>query len=376
MTAALKGLSGIYFHIPFCRKRCLYCDFFSTELSDPEIKKRYGNSLLAELKRRFHELDGTETISVYFGGGSPSSMPSAFFSSFSRTAGSLGLDLSKLEVTVEVNPADIDREWISNLRSCGVNRLSVGIQAFDDTVLAEMGRRTTEADILRGLPVFAGYFDNISFDFIYGIGKNRNIYNEFSRLFDICGPKHVSAYQYTRPGRKSAPELLDEDETAAQEDEIREFLQSRGFYRYEISNFAQKGFESRHNLLYWSYGSWLGIGAGAASFIAKTGLHSRYADDVKAFIEGSGLSSYRPTGTELAEEFLMMGLRKKDGININDFNKLFGEEQPSVFSSETFEELTASGFLKKTDDGERISCTEKGSRYLNHVLLELFKELE
>ena len=376
MTAALKELSGIYFHIPFCRKRCLYCDFFSTEISDPEIKKLYGDSLLAELKQRFHELDGTEPVSVYFGGGSPSSMPPSFFNDFCNFTEAIGLDLSKLEVTIEVNPADVDRDWISNLKSCGVNRLSVGIQAFDDAVLTEMGRRTTEADILRGVPVFAGYFDNISFDFIYGIGKNRNIYNEFSRLFEICGPKHVSAYQYTRPDRKSAPELLDDDETAAQEDEIREFLQSRGFYRYEISNFAQKGFESRHNLLYWSYGSWLGIGAGAASFIAKTGLHSRYADDVKAFIEGSGLSSYRPTETELAEEFLLMGLRKKDGININDFNELFGEKQTFVFRSGSFGKLLDGGFLKKTDNGERLFCTEKGSRYLDHVLLELFKELE
>ena len=372
----MKGLSGIYFHIPFCRKRCLYCDFFSTEISDPNIKNRYGESLLAEFEQRFNELDGTETVSVYFGGGSPSSMPLAFFRSFSRTAESLGLDLSKLEVTVEVNPADTDREWIANLKNCGVNRLSVGIQAFDDTVLTEIGRRTTEADILRGLPVFAGYFDNISFDFIYGIGKNRNIYNEFSKMFDICDPKHISAYQYTRPDRTGAPKLLDDDETAAQEELIRDFLQERGFERYEISNFAKKGFESRHNLLYWSYGSWLGIGAGAASFIAETGLHSRYADDVEAFIGREGLSIYQPSGSELAEEYLMMGLRKSTGISINDFNELFKNDQKSVFSTKTFENLLCNGFLKKTDDGERLFCTEKGSRYLNYVLLELFKELK
>ena len=250
--------------------------------------------------------------------------------------------------------------------------MSIGIQAFDDHVLAEMGRRTTVADMEKNIPLFANYFDNVSCDIIYGLGENREINRELNKIFELAPFKHVSAYRYARPERVNAPQLLDEDETLRQEDEIKDFLQKRGFFRYEISNYSLKGFESRHNMLYWTYGSWLGIGAGAASFIAGTGVSSRYADDIDAFIEGEGLSSVELNLRERIEEFLLMGLRVKIGINLNNFKELFGKDFFELISEKTVSDLVSEGLLEFDENKKIIKCTEQGSDFLNAVLLKLF----
>lgn len=368
----MNNFSGIYFHIPFCPKKCLYCDFFSVTGCSRDTLKRYGKSLFDEAERRLDELSGTKIVSLYFGGGSPTSMDEDFFQNFAGFAEKSGINLGDCEVTVEVNPADRSENWIKNLKSCGINRVSIGIQAFDDRILAEMGRRTTVADMEKNIPLFSKYFDNISCDIIYGLGKNREINQELNKIFKLAHFKHVSAYRYARPERVNAPQLLDEDETLRQEDEIKDFLQKRGFSRYEISNYSLKGFESRHNMLYWTYGSWLGIGAGSASFIAKTGVSSRYADDIDAFIEGEGLSSVELNLRERIEEFLLMGLRVKIGINLNNFKDLFGKEFFELISEKTVSDLVSEGLLEFGGNKKIIKCTEKGSDFLNAVLLKLF----
>ena len=368
----MNSFSGIYLHIPFCPKKCLYCDFFSVTNFSKTILDKYGEVLLTELERRSGELLGTKTVSIYFGGGSPSMMSEGFFRKFAESASKLGIDLAGCEFTVEVNPADIERSWIKNLKNCGVNRISLGIQAFDDTILTEMGRRTKVADMEKNIPIFAEYFDNISCDVIYGLGKGRKIDQELEQIFELAPFKHVSAYSYSRPERENAPELLDEDETLRQEKEIRDFLQQHGFSRYEISNYSLPGFESRHNMLYWTYGSWLGIGAGAASFIAKRGVSSRYADDIDAFIEGDGLTSLELTLREKIEEFLLMGLRVKIGIDLDNFKKSFGKDFFELISEKAVMALVSEAFLEFDKSGKTIKCTEKGSDFLNAILLKLF----
>lgn len=368
----MNNFSGIYFHIPFCPKKCLYCDFFSVTKFSGSALEEYGKALMSELGSRFGELSGTKVVSVYFGGGSPTMMDEKFYQKFAESASKLGINLSSCEFTVEVNPADIAESWIKNLKNCGVNRVSLGVQAFDDAVLAETGRRTTVADMRKNIPLFAKYFDNVSCDFIYGLGKNRKINQELAQAFELAPFKHVSAYSYSKPARKNAPELLGEDETLEQEKAIRDFLHEKGFSRYEISNYSLKGFESRHNMLYWTYGSWLGIGAGAASFIRKTGVSSRYADDIKAFVTGGGLSSIKLTLREKIEEFLLMGLRVKIGINLNDFKDLFAGNFFELVSEKAVFDLVSDGFLEIDEKKGILKCTEKGSDFLNAVLIKLF----
>ena len=376
----MHNFSGIYFHIPFCPKKCLYCDFFSVSECSRETLKKYGKSLFDEAGSRLGELSGTKIVSLYFGGGSPTSMDEDFFQNFAVFAEKSGIKLADCEVTVEINPADRNESWIKNLKNCGINRVSIGIQAFDDRILAETGRRTTVADMKKNIPLFAKYFDNISCDIIYGLGENREINREINRelnqIFELAPFKHVSAYRYARPERENAPQLLDEDETLRQESEIRDFLHKRGFSRYEISNYSLPGFESRHNMLYWTYGSWLGIGAGAASFIRKTGVSSRYADDIDAFIEGDGLSSVELTLQERLEEFLLMGLRVKIGINLNDFKELFGKDFFELVSEKTVSSLVSEGLLDFDENKKIIKCTERGSDFLNAVLIKLFDAIK
>ena len=368
----LNNFSGIYFHIPFCPKKCLYCDFFSVTGCSRNTLKKYGKSLFEEAEARLGELSGTKIVSVYFGGGSPTSMDEDFFRNFAGFAEKSGINLENCEVAVEVNPADRDESWIKNLKNCGVNRVSIGIQAFDDQVLAEMGRRTTVADMEKNIPLFAKYFDNISCDVIYGLGENREINQELDKIFELAPFKHVSAYRYARPERVNAPKLLDEEETLHQESVIMDFLQKRGFSRYEISNYSLPDFESRHNMLYWTYSSWLGIGAGAASFIRKAGVSSRYADDIDAFIEGEGLSSVELNLRERIEEFLLMGLRVNVGINLNNFKELFCKEFFEAVSEKAVSDLVSEGLLEFDKSRENLKCTHKGSDFLNAVLLKLF----
>lgn len=362
--------SGIYIHIPFCVKRCSYCDFYSTVIKDRGKMKIYGKKVISELIDRFDELNGSEVVSLYVGGGTPSTMDEEFFSDLLNAVSELGCNIKKMEITVEANPADISDKWLKSLRNSGVNRISAGVQAFGDNVLKEMNRRVSVEEMKKALPLINDNFDNISIDMIYGIGKERNIAEELENVFKLVNPVHVSAYQYTPPEKKSAPMLIDEDETIRQEEAVVEFLKKRGIEKYEISNYSKKGKESVHNMLYWNFDSWLGIGAGAKSFIENKREHSFYAEDVESFINGDGLSRYYPDKNELIMEFLLMGLRVVDGIKLNKFKDIFKRSFEQMFEEKVVDEL------KKDDlivvDKSVIKCSENGLNFLNHVLLRLF----
>jgi len=362
--------TGLYIHIPFCSKRCKYCDFFSLETSDSGVIREYGKKVIDTIFSRIDEFEG-EFSTVYIGGGSPSMLPSSFFDQFQEEVLSTKKFKNIKEFTVEINPADIDRTWLGVLSEKGVNRISVGIQAMDDRVLSEMGRRTKVADIKKNLPVISKLFQNISVDFIYGLGEKRDIRKEFCEVFELADIKHVSAYQYTRPERENAPLLISEEETIKQETEIREFLYAGGFEKYEISNYSKNGHRSLHNMIYWSYGSWLGIGAGAHSFNCKTGEHSFYQPDIAEFINGAGLSRFSTSKRELMEEFLLMGLRTADGINLNKFRRFFDVSFEDVFSLDVIKDLERNELIKS--DESSILCTEKGFDLLDSVLLKIFE---
>ncbi len=366
--------SGIYIHIPFCVKRCSYCDFYSEVIKDREIMRIYGDKVISELIERFHELNATEIVSLYVGGGTPSVMDEEFFSDLLNAVSELGCNIKKMEITVEVNPADISDKWLKSLRNSGVNRISAGVQSFDDNVLKEMNRRVSVAQMKEALPLINDNFDNISIDLIYGIGKDRNITEELENVFKLVNPVHVSAYQYTPPEKKNAPMLIDEDETMKQEEAIVEFLKNRGIEKYEISNYSKKGKESVHNMLYWNFDSWLGIGAGAKSFIENKREHSFYVEDLESFINGDGLSRYYPDKNELIMEFLLMGLRVVSGIKLNKFNEIFERSFEQMFEKKVVKELVDEGLI--VVDKSVIRCSENGLNFLNHVLLRLFEGIK
>ena len=364
--------TGLYLHIPFCSKRCRYCDFFSLESGDRELIEEYGKKVIGTVFKRIDEFGNFSTI--YIGGGSPSLLSAGFFREFNELILNHEKFRSVDEFTVEINPADIDENWLRALSENGVNRISAGIQAMDDEVLKEMGRRTRVADIKKNLPLIAKYFKNVSVDIIYGLGKGRDMKKEINGILELADINHFSAYEYTRPERNNAPDLQDENEIFRQEQEIRSILEEKDYERYEISNFSKNGKRSLHNMIYWSYGSWLGIGAGAHSFNCATGEHSFYQSDVNEFINGGGLSRFTPSGNELMEEFLLMGLRTVDGVNFNKLKDLFDVTFMDVYSSDVVKELEKEGLISV--DRSRIVCTEKGFDLLNSVLIRLFESGE
>ena len=284
--------SGLYIHIPFCSKRCSYCDFFSLETSDSGLVEEYGKKVIDTIFSRVDEFEG-EFSTVYIGGGSPSMLPGSFFDQFKEEVLSTEKFQNVKEFTVEINPADIDERWLTALAKNGVNRVSAGIQSMDDRVLSEMGRRTKVGDMEKNLPIISKLFENVSVDFIYGLGKNRDLKEEINSVFELADISHVSAYEYTRPETENAPALITEEEMLKQENDLRDILTEKGFDRYEISNYSKNGHRSAHNMIYWSYGSWLGIGAGAHSFNCKRGEHSFYQPDIGEFINGASLSRFR-----------------------------------------------------------------------------------
>jgi len=362
--------SGLYVHIPFCSKRCSYCDFFSRETSDKELIEEYGKKVISVVKERLGELS-SDFSTVYIGGGSPSMLPESFFVQFRNEVLSLSQFKNVEEFTVEINPADIDENWLKALAENGVNRVSIGVQAFSDRVLSEMGRRTKVSDLKKNLPIISKLFNNISVDLIYGLGENRDLKNEINSILELADTDHFSAYEYTRPEIKNVPSLIDEEEMLKQEKDLRETLIEKGFDRYEISNYSKNGKRSLHNMIYWSYGSWLGIGSGAHSFNASTGEHSFYQPDIAEFINGGGLSRFIPSKDELIEEFLLMGLRTVDGVNKAKFQSVFDVQFEDVFSSEKLRLLENESLIYRSE--KNVKCTEKGFEFLNTVLLKLFE---
>jgi len=369
----LKEFAGIYFHIPFCISRCAYCDFFSQTLKDKLVFNSYLDALFNELEKKIALID-SNLISVYFGGGTPSLISTDFFLKISNFLKDRGVNLNNVEFTIEANPADLDENYLEFLKKSGVNRLSIGIQAFDDDILKLMGRRDRVSHISSVLQFVPKFFDNFSYDFIYGIGTNRNICKEFEQIFNIASPKHISAYSYMKPKNLKAPNLVDEDVLLKQEEAIFNFLKNQYFIKYEVSNFAKQGYESRHNLLYWQWGTFLGIGAGAHSFFSKKKIRGFYKNNIKSFIKKSEFIVENLSKKELVEDFLLMGLRLVDGFKKRDFFEVFQINFEDLFSFEFLNRLIEEKLI--LINNESVKTTKKGMNFLNNVLTDMFVELE
>ncbi len=367
--------TGIYIHIPFCVSRCGYCDFFSTVPKAGEIKAAYGAQVVAVLKKELATVSAEEIVSLYIGGGTPSTMPGRFFAAVGRALAAANIDTDKIEFTVETNPADVTAPFLRTLKKCGVNRLSLGTQSADDAVLKAMGRRASRAMLATVLPLARKEFGNISYDIIYGFGKRpRDLAAELGWLFDLAVPDHVSTYCYTRPERPKAPRLAAEDTVTAEEEAIHRFLAARRFSRYEVSNWARRGFESVHNRLYWSWDRYIGIGAGAHGFTPADGVRYHYPESVMAFIKDPLPVVERSPRDVKMREFVMMGLRTKEGIRLAQFRKLFGVDIAAIMSVVTRERFIDAGYATLTKT--RLAATTRGFDLLNSFICALFDDIE
>jgi len=377
---------SLYIHIPFCIRKCIYCDFFSMPY-DESSAKSYVNALCREL---ILKKDFAYTLkTVFIGGGTPSLLPDECLKQlFICMKDNFGFS-SDIEITIEANPGTINESKINTLLSLGVKRLSIGIQSFNDNELKTLGRIHSSEDALSSIEMIkdAG-INNISVDLMYGIpGQTMESWKDSLLKATGVSPTHISTYELTPEEKTPLSRFIESGEVIMLgEDLILEmynhaidYLGGCGYKQYEISNFAMPGFECMHNLNYWDRGEYIGTGAGAHSFINE--IRSMNTKNIKSYIEtptegkSVEMESIRVFPPEALKEFIFLGLRKIEGININKLISTLARGDIGGCSSilDASKELTTEGYLEF--DRGYLRLTRKGLVISNTVIVKLFEKL-
>ncbi len=368
--------TSAYVHIPFCTQICYYCDF-----SKVFIKNQPVDSYLEHLIEEYHSYNIKKLRTLYIGGGTPTAL-SAPQLAFLLEKLTDKLDLSYLEeLTIEANPGDLDEEKIAVLKDSPVNRVSLGVQTFNDRMLKQIGRSHLEKDIYENIANLkkAG-FDNISIDLIYALPKQTmdDVKTNVAKAIALDIP-HMSLYSlilenhtvFMNRMRRGKLPLPKEDLEAEMFDYIIAELEKAGFEHYEISNFSKPGFESRHNLMYWDNAEYYGIGAGASGYV--DGIRYKNHGPIRHYLQAVEAGNARVqeevlTLKEKMEEEMFLGLRKKSGVSKKRFEEKFGisfEDQYGAVVSE----LTEQGLL--VPDKEIVRMTKQGL-FLGDTVAEKF----
>lgn len=359
-------MASIYIHIPFCKSICSYCDFPKI-LYNRDAIVPYLDSLEDEIEDSYeHESVST----LYIGGGTPSSLSEPALERLSDIIKSLNLEAS-CEFTFECNIEDIDEALLNRLKIMGVNRLSIGIESFDESKLKFMNRETTFSEAKDKIDLARQYgFDNINVDLMYGIPYERvkDLKKDLS-LFLKLNPEHISTYALIIEDNTMCKvrgcENIDEEEESKMYDFIRSKLKASGYVHYEVSNFAKPGYESKHNLKYWDNGEYYGFGLGASGYIK--GFRYENTRSIDDYILGNWrLEEHLVSQTEMMENEVMLGLRKTEGIDIKKFFDRFEVNIQDVFPVKPL--LKSKELIYK--DGY-IFINPKYTYVMNEILLKL-----
>lgn len=341
---------GIYIHIPFCISKCYYCDFVSFSNKDEDYIDTYIDAVCRQILQNVEVLSEYNINTIYFGGGTPSYIDSKYIVRVMDILKMfLSEDISNKEFTIEVNPNSITKEKLEDYRKAGINRISIGLQSTDDTILKKIGRKHKYEDFLNTLKLCKALgFNNISLDLIYplpGLDINgfKNSLDKVMTLKDEYDIKHISIYNLEiHEGTKldfllkeGYETLCDEDEEMAMKRLLEKILNYNNYINYEISNFAIQGFGSKHNLNYWNQGEYLGFGVNASSFFAGT----RYTNtsNIDEYIDNINLNKTVIDKKEdldklsLMKEYVILKLRLKNGVNISEFKSRFNVDIFSLF---------------------------------------------
>ncbi|HFH6768976.1 TPA: radical SAM family heme chaperone HemW [Streptococcus agalactiae] len=372
----LKKPTSAYVHIPFCTQICYYCDF-----SKVFIKNQPVDAYLQALIREFRSYDITELRTLYIGGGTPTSI-SAVQLDYLLTELIRDLNLNTLEeFTIEANPGDLTVDKIEVLQKSAVNRVSLGVQTFNDKHLKRIGRSHNEAQIYSTIDALktAG-FQNISIDLIYALpGQTMDdVRSNVAKALSLNIP-HLSLYSlilehhtvFMNKMRRGKLHLPTEDLEAEMFEYIIFEMERNGFEHYEISNFTKPGFESRHNLMYWDNVEYYGVGAGASGYL--DGIRYRNRGPIQHYLKGvsegnARLSEEVLSKNEMMEEELFLGLRKKEGVSIGKFEQKFGTSFEKRYG-QIVQELQSDGLLKENNGF--IQMTKKGL-FLGDTVAEKF----
>ncbi|KAA0682775.1 radical SAM family heme chaperone HemW [Roseomonas genomospecies 6] len=373
---------GIYIHWPFCKAKCPYCDF-NSHVRERVEHDRWRAALLRELDHYADATSGRRVTSVFFGGGTPSLMePATVGAVLERIAArwTVGTDL---EVSLEANPTSVEADKFRAFRAAGVNRLSMGIQALDDASLKFLGRQHNAAEATGAIELAAKTFDRFSFDLIYARpGQSVAAWEaELTRALNYA-VGHLSVYQLTiEEGTAFFPlhargdlVLPDEDLAGDLYEATQSLLERAGLPAYEISNHARPGEESRHNLTYWRYGDYVGVGPGAHGRLTLDGekfaTRAHRAPEIwleRVERDGHGAATPEPIAREArGSELLMMGLRLREGVARARLVEETGRDLQDLVDAAALDRLVAGGFLEV--DKDRLRATHEGRQRLNAVL--------
>ena len=372
-------MAGIYIHIPFCKQRCNYCAFYSSTLYN--IKEEYTNAVCQELRMR-KEYTGNDTIAtIYFGGGTPSTLSAEQLHKICDTIYSTYNIVETPEVTIECNPDDLTPQFLEQLRRLPFNRISMGVQSFNDTQLKRLGRRHTAEGARQAVAnARAAGYSNISIDLMFALpGSTAEDWQHDLESAIKLKPEHLSAYNLMyeegtplyRALQRGDFEELSEDENVTQFRMLITAMKNAGYRHYEISNFALPGRESRHNSSYWNDTPYIGCGAAAHSYNGTS--REWNIADIKAYIEGinSGKRNFEIehlTEEEHYNDTILTRLRTAEGLPLKWMKEKFSKKL-NTYMLRAAEKEVALGNLK--EEGENLSLTEKGIFISDAVIREL-----
>ena len=371
----------LYIHIPFCVKKCDYCDFLSGP-ADGERKKAYTEALLAEIRGiPLSERASREIISVFIGGGTPSLIEGSEIERILETLRMLFSFAPDAETSIEANPGTLTAEKLETYRKAGIGRLSLGLQSTEDRILRTLGRIHTWQDFLESYrKARQAGFENINVDLMSAVpGQTYKDWISSLRTVAELSPEHISAYSLIiEPGTPFAGrklDLPDEDTEYRMYEDTASVLEEYGYEQYEISNYARKGYACRHNIGYWIGTDYLGIGLGASSLFA--GRRFCNTDSMEQYLKDSSVpekirkDTVVLTKKEQEEEFMFLGLRMTEGVSEEEFQLQFGVPMEQIYG-EVLEKYENMGFLEKK--GEFWRLTRNGIHVSNHILADFLQD--
>ena len=384
MTVTPVGGFGIYVHWPFCLAKCPYCDFNSHVRHQPVSQDRYAKALATELARYAEMVPGNSVDSIFFGGGTPSLMEPKTVETILNKIARLWHLPASAEISMEANPTSVEATRFAGYRAAGVNRLSVGIQALDDAELKVLGRQHSVSEAIQAVEIARKTFSRISFDLIYArpLQTLKTWEAELNRAIDLAAD-HLSMYQLTiengtmfqRLYAAGKLEMLDPDLAADMFDLTQEVTAARGLPAYEVSNHAAPEAQCQHNLIYWRYGDYVGVGPGAHGRLTLqdgTKLATSTEKHPETWLKrveehGHGAISEEVLNREdQSDEMLLMGMRLHEGIDVHRYEQLSGRSIDPI----RLQNLQENGMVEWIGNS-RLRATQQGFPLLNAVIAEL-----
>ena len=375
----------LYVHIPFCVRKCEYCDFLSAP-AGADTQQEYVRNLLLEIEQKGVHCTDYEVTTIFFGGGTPSILKAGWIADILDAIHRNFKVRKDAEITIECNPGTLTFEKLSIYKSAGINRISVGLQSASDAELRELGRIHTYEDFLKSYDLIRKKgFSNVNIDLMAALpGQTLKSYEQTLRLVLALKPEHISAYSLIieegtpfyekyeadellrEKGEK--PQMLPSEETERlMYERTKELLLAHGYERYEISNYARRGYACRHNIGYWRRENYLGFGLGSASLLENERFHN--TTDLTDYLGGDYLAYEQEKLDKKSqmEEFMFLGLRMTDGISTECFRQTFGLTVELVYGP-VLEQQIADQLLRKEDG--RIFLTERGLDVSNYVMAQ------